>query len=140
MVQSCCDTVNVQIYIQSKVMSWVSIMRHPTIPTFRVSHSPPQSLEPDHTRQSLAQTLQPRTIRRLINLPHQILKIRRLALGLEQTTLEFKLSHPQISLLVPSERTRTSRVHEHTRSLYRSCRRNCNALAFNTSSRSIDGL
>lgn len=45
--------------------------------------------------------------------------------------------HPHISIpIIPKKHIRWV----HTRSLYRSCSRNCNALAFNISSGSIDGL
>lgn len=52
-------------------------------------------LESDHAGEPLAQPLKPRPVGSLVNLPNQVLKVRRLALGLKHRTLELKLCNRQ---------------------------------------------
>lgn len=48
-------------------------------------------LESDHARQPLAQSFQPRSLRRFFNFSYEVFEVCRLALGLEHRPLEFVL-------------------------------------------------
>lgn len=79
------------------VMLWKSTFSLFLTPPFeyRCCRFVRNSLQSNHTRQSLAQSLQPCSLGRLLNFPDQILEIRRLALGFQHWALELVLEeHP----------------------------------------------
>lgn len=77
------------------------------------------SLQSNHARQPLAQPLQPGPLGRLLNLPDQVLEIRRLALWLQHGALELILDSPQTRQLAishhPTEETSKRRYNREKR-------------------------